>query len=534
MINAVEANRLIDQVRAYLRTRRYTNTNSSVGDPNKADAIKIRQRQNGERANLIKELVKELLGKCELYVGGNKLSLGSGDAKTRLLGAAQELITHTYRKLQMVPGQHDESSLRKVLTERDDLLSGGAMPLTEAENEVWSYAERRIREGVRLSASDIVEHFSRTPFGWSRFATLTQIARLMRMGKFELRVCPTLLDGRGAAEDLSSSSKVANVIIQLQVAYPQDKVNALKKFHQEFFGRTNQGNDGRSVANELIEGLKAEHKELEKLITERGNYYAFLSELKGISKQIIETADRDASFLVNNLQEYGEALLSGKEELINPIKAFMNGSQLATYDGVAKFFNEQRANLTELPVEGLAPIKALVDSKKPYAGLTLRDAKTARDAAQTHIELLLKAAKDEASKSLDGLESGLKDVPEFSKLSEDQKKEVTGMSAEIRQRIKDEGFIAAVKQHAQAYKDRIRPQQLDRVMKLANPPKAPTPDGSELVPAPAVPTYVSFKDFMQGKDQSLINDQAELEAWIKDFRERATAEISKGKRIQIG
>ena len=534
MINAVEATRLIDQVRAYLRTRRYTNTNSSVGDPNKADAIKIRQKQNGERANLIKDMVKELLGKCELYVGGNKLGLGSGDAKTRLLGAAQELITHTYRKLQMVPGQHDESSLRKALTERDDLLSGGAIPLTEAENEVWSYAERRIREGARLSATDIVEHFSRTPFGWSRFATLTQIARLMRMGKFELRVGPTLLDGRGAAEDLSSNSKAANVIIQLQVAYPPDKVNALKKFHQEFFGRATQGNEGRIVANELIEGLKAEHKELEKLIAERGSYYAFLSELKGISGKICEVADRDASFIVNNLSEYGETLLAAKEELINPIKAFMNGAQLATYDAVVKFYNEQRVNLAELPVEDLAPIKALVDSKKPYAGLTLRDAKTARDTAQVRIESLLKAAKDDASETLDALESGLKDVPEFSKLGDDQKKQVTGMSGEIRQKIKEEGFIAAVKQHAQAYKERIHPQQLDRVMRLANPPKDPTPDGKNPVPPPAVPTYVGFREIMQGKEQALINDQAELEAWIKDFRDRATAEISKGKRIRIG
>ena len=145
---------------------------------------------------------------------------------------------------------------------------------------------------------------------------------------------------------------------------------------------------------------------------------------------------------------------------------------------------------------------------------------------------MLKNAKDEAHKSLDGLESGLKDVPEFSKLSDDQKREVSGMSAEIRQRIKDEGFIAAVKQHAQAYKERIHPQQLDRVMKLASPPKAPTPDGKD--PVPTLPTYVGFREVMQGKEQSLINDQAELEAWIKDFRERATAEISKGKRIRIG
>jgi len=534
MINAVEAARLIELVRNYLRTKRYTNTNSSTGDPNKADTIKNRQKKNGELANLIKELVKDLLGKCELYVGGNKLNLGSADAKTRIFNAAQELITHTYQKLHLVPGQHDEVSLRKVLLDRDDLLTGGAMPLTPAENEVFSYSDRRIKDGVRISALDIVDHFSRTPFGWSKYATLTQIARLMRMGKFELRTNQALLDGRQAADDLSSSAKISNVIIQLQATYDLAKVNAMKAFHQDFFGKVSPGHDPRSITTALVEGLKAEHKELEKLISERGDYYTFFSEMKEVVKLIGETADRDISYLINNLHEYRDILLSEKEELINPIKAFINGPQRTTYDGVGKFFHEQKANIAELADEELAPIRALIDSKKPYLGMVLRDAKAASESAQGRIVVLLNAAKESASQSLDSLESGIKEVPEFAKLNDEQKKEVFGMSAEIRLKIKDETFIAAVKQHAQSYKDRVNPQQLDRVMKLANPPKAPTPDGKAPLPTPAVPTYVSFKDVMQGKEQSLINDQAELDVWIKDFRERATVEISKGRRIRMG
>jgi hypothetical protein len=533
MINASGATRLVELARAYLRTKRYTATNMGTGDTNKADAIRIRQRQNGDRAGQIKDQAKEILGKCDLYVGGNKLSIGTSEAKARIISAAQDLITHTYQKLRMVPGQHDETSLRKTLLDRDDLLAGGATPLSPAEEEVLSYSNRRILDGARLSASDLVEHFSRTPFGWGKFATLSQLARLMRMGKIELRSQQALLDCRQAAEDLSSNSKIGNVIIQLQATYDITKVNALKKFHQDFFGKANPGNDPRTIALAVSDALRAEHTELSAMLKQSEAYYPFLSELKPAVKLIGETAERDASFLINNLTEYGESLLGMKEDLINPIKAFMNGTQRATYDSVTDFFKKQEVNIAELSAGQQEPIKALISSRTPYLGLVLRDAKAARDAAQSRIEELLANARANAVRVIDSLETGLKSVPEFSKLNESQKQEVFGMSADIRLKLQGESFIPAAQQHVQTYKDRTYSLQLDRITQLATPPQDPIPGGKLPVPPPQLPTYVGFREMMQGKDQALINDQAGLEAWIQDFRERASAELAKGKRIRL-
>jgi hypothetical protein len=250
-------------------------------------------------------------------------------------------------------------------------------------------------------------------------------------------------------------------------------------------------------------------------------------------KLIGETAERDTSFLINNLTEYGESLLAMKEDLINPIKAFMNGTQRATYDSVTDFFKKQEVNIAELSADEQAPIKALIGSRTPYLGLVLRDAKAARDAAQIRIETLLTNARANAIKTIDSLEAGLKTVPEFSKLNDSQKQEVFGMSADIRLKLQGESFIPTAQQHVQTYKDRTYSLQLDRITKLATPTPDPTPGGRDPVPQPPLPTYVGFRDMMQGKDQALINDQAELEAWIQDFRERASAEIAKGKRIRL-
>lgn len=534
MINASEAIRLVELARVYLRTKRYTATNIGTGDTNKAEAIRIRQKQNSDRAERIKEQAKEILGECDLYVGGNKLSIGSSEAKGRILSAAQELITHTYQKLRLIPGQHDEASLRKTLLDRDDLLSGGTTPMSEAENEVFVYCNRRISEGARLSASDLVEHFNSTPFGWSKFATLTQLARLLRMGKIELRSQQALLDSRQAADDLTSSAKVGNVIIQLQATYEASKVNALKRFHQDFFGKANTGNDPRTIALATSDALKVELKELNELLRQFESYYPFLAELKPVVKQISETAERDTSFLINNLSEYAESLLKYKEELIDPIKGFINGAQRSIYDNVIDFFNKQKANLAELPDVEQAPLKDLFDSKTPYLGQVLRDAKAARDAAERRIQTLLTDAKTVAIKTIDTLESGLKNVPEFPTLDAAQKQEVSGMSVEIRQKLQNEAFIPAVQQHVQTYRDRTYTQQLQRISKLASPAPTPAPEGKPPAPAPVLPTYVSIGEVMQGKEQSLISNQPELDEWIKNFRERASAEISKGKRIRLG
>jgi hypothetical protein len=163
----------------------------------------------------------------------------------------------------------------------------------------------------------------------------------------------------------------------------------------------------------------------------------------------------------------------------------------------------------------------------------LRDAKTARDAAQNRIETLLTNARTNAINTINSLEAGLKTVPEFSKLDDAQKQEVFGMSTDIRLKLQRESFIPAAQQHVQTYKDRTYSLQLEQITKLATPTPVPTPGGKDPVPQPPLPTYVGFREMMQGKDQALINDQADLEAWIKDFRERASAEIAKGKRIRL-
>src|SRR6185437_11464138 len=96
-------------------------------------------------------------------------------------------------------------------------------------------------------------------------AVLTLVARLFRMGKVELRA-PQLLGRDEARAMLGNSRQSASIRVCLQEQFDPSSINALKKFHHEFFDRANPGTDARSVGEETARAFAAESRELALLL----------------------------------------------------------------------------------------------------------------------------------------------------------------------------------------------------------------------------------------------------------------------------
>src|SRR5690606_13313272 len=126
-------------------------------------------------------------------------------------------------------------------------------------------------------------------------------ARLFRMGKLELRTTEPL-DAKSAFEHLKNSRQHANVRVRLQVGFETREVDALKRFHHDFFDRPNNGTDARSVGQFTAEALAAEASDLTILLDQAARY-PFLAELQPVCERIARLADRDHTYLIKNLAE---------------------------------------------------------------------------------------------------------------------------------------------------------------------------------------------------------------------------------------
>ncbi len=525
--------RLNEQARLFLKTQKYVQQSTGNGDDTRKAILDLRGQQNSQRRNDMLTLARELLGKSPLYLNGSRLdSVGEGDARNRLAKPCQDLVAFAYPNLKMLRGAYSETTLSRALLDQDDLLSSGAQPPSEAEQEILNYVMRNQNNGERTLVEEIVRQFSRRPYGWYPMATLTLIARLFRMSKVELRAAD-LLDASKAFEMLKNSRQHANVRVRLQEQFDATKVNALKKFHHDFFDRPNNGNDARSVGQLASEALAAEARDLG-LLLDQSARYAFLEPLRPMAERLNKLSEKDYTYLLNNLADFEDDLLAAKDDLISPIKAFMHGPQRNAYDEAIAFLREEEANFVELASEETQPLRDLAASAHPYRGGAVPAAKTAVAKLRGLLDDLLKAERGKALAALAEHEARLRVTEDFALLDDTARQQVLAYNQAAHQSIQSARFVPGIRDQINRYITKTYPEQL-ALVSLLTPPVFKTEGNTEAAPAPA-PVQINYTPVASLRPQcklTYIATQADLDLWIEALRAAAQAELDKGNRISL-
>ena len=514
--------RLLDQIRSYLKTDLYIRQNSGGEDETLNAILAVRSRQNSARRQEITRQAEELLRTAPLVVNGQTLSVGEGDPKTRFSKAYQELIRSAFPKLKMIRGSFSEETVAQVVREQDDLLDGAAIQLSEAEQEVLVEVERQQKLAERLSAEDLVRKFEARSYGWSNWATLTFIARLYRLGKLELRE-KELLSSVEVIEALTNSRRLGGVSVRKQEQFDTSTVNALKRFHQELFNVQSIGTDARSTCEAFRMAMREEAQDLREIAAQAANY-PFLAAVKPWAEQAEAMAKKDDGYLLNQLGTFKDSWLDAEEDLLTPLKQFLNGNQKTVYDEVRAFELRYGEEFADLPAEQVTPLQKLLESDKPYAGGLIPQANSAMAELQKQLNERLAAAKAKALEEINEQEARLKATPDFQKLDTSQQEQVLAATATAKADVEGASQPGRVSLRVNRYRAEEVPKQLQRMAALA------APDDTDVV-API--TVVAASALKVNCPLSQITSSQELEQWLDALREAAQAELDQGHRISL-
>lgn len=514
--------RLLDQIRGYLKTDLYIRQNSGGEDETLNAILAVRSRQNSNRRQELTRVAEDLLRSAVLVVNGQTLSVGESDPRTRFSKAHQELIRSAFPKLKMIRGAFSEATVAQVVRDQDDLLDGLAVRLSEAEQEVLVEVERQQKLAERLSAEDLVRKFEARPYGWSNWATLTFIARLYRLGKLELRE-KELLSSVEVIEALTNSRRLGGVSVRLAEVVDPRLVNDLKRFHNDLFNVQNPGTDPRTTCEAFRMAMAEEAQDLREIAAQAASY-PFLAAVRPWLEQAEAMAKKDDSYLLKQQDSFKDAWLDAEEDLLTPLKQFLKGQQKVVYDQVKAFEVRYGDEFADLPAELVAQLRNLLVSDRPYAGGLIPQANNAMAELQKQLEQRLQQVQAEALQAISEQEARLTADADFQKLDRQQQAEVLAPTTAAKADVQNASKPGTALLRVNRYRNEEVPRQLQRISVLIRPKDQEPDTPIKVVPASSLRTACTLTQ---------ITNSAELQQWLDALRSAAQAELDQGHRISL-
>jgi len=515
-------------LKMYLRTDKYVKHA-------KKDRVEVKRivsekgMQNAERKRNLVFLAKKILADSTIYFNGSKYEQGqSSDGKTRIIRAFQDLIKTVYPNLRMLGSTVcSEDTIKSVMVgQADDLFKSDDSTISETEAEVLNFVSRRKTQSERTSLLDLKTQFTKKPYGWYENAIWTVAAKLYKSGKLEFKQNANLLEDANALNALLNSAQYGTTLLEPQAVIDNKLVKKLKQVYQEAFDEKCAANEAKEVANAFKGKLKEMQVEVNQLLA-RKQTYPFLSSLDDFSENLDRWSRKDYAWYLTNLKDFEDQLLDAKEDSFDPIRQFINGSQVKTFDKINDFLKGDISNLTYVDSTELGVLKDLIKHPKPYQENLIKEAKQAKDKLTQKVKTLIQTEKTKAITAVESAITRLKKQEEFEALAAtEQQKLLQPLQSEIN-KLQDERYIGPIQGSKTRVNQDLLPQLLNQMVQLANP--VPSANGG--VSSEPKVQYVQKSQIKVDFSKTVLRTEAEVDAYVAALKTALKAELKKNNRI---
>ncbi|OYQ64211.1 hypothetical protein B9G53_12920 [Pseudanabaena sp. SR411] len=540
--------RLMSDLMMYKRTEKYIRQNVTIS---KQEGIKrileFKASSNRTREAQLKESIKTLLGQAKLYVAGTKFEVGGEDAQSRIIKGFQTLIERTYPNLKMLRGiSYSENDLGNVLNNSQEGLFGNDVTtLEESEQEVLAFIQGNNRTGIRTTLKLAIDRFRKKPYGWYEAATLCTIAKLSVRGKLETKIDSNILEGDALEKALRSASGYGNVILEPQIDFTTSQVRNLKEFYQEFFDASPTMSEAKALGKETGEAFQ----ELLNLLTpiaSQVSQYPFLQALDPAIALISEVKGKSYAWYLTELSKKQDDLLDLKEQVIAPIRGFMNGNQREIYEQAQKFVQVQEPNFAYIASTDIEQMRAILADRQCFKGNRMQQVKVLSDRALAAVDEKVKEEIAIAKTSVTELQTRLCAMSEFTALNAEQQAQIVQPFSDFLTTIINQSLIAVIRDARRRFEEEKYAGLMVRVSEWAEASKRVQSDatktsnvgkatGNYQVNVTSEPPveYVAKRSIQVKFDQAWLENEADVDRYLAAMREAFMAEIQQNKRISI-
>jgi hypothetical protein len=518
-----------DDVSQYIRTLKYSRT-FSPKDPTLEHIMNKHLEANQKRKEDIKDTFREMLRGATVYKMGQEINLPSKNPKERIQEGFQQLIASVYRNRHWIgEKQYKEDDILKALND-DPLITALSAPVEEVHN----YVKNQTQGAVRLSIKQIKDRFAKPPYGWEPYAVLTFLAKLWSNHKIEfLQDLIVQEDTKALFDLLKNSRNHDSITVRTQKQYSTSQIRTLQEFYKGISNNATNDLDAKALAREtqnaISEALEQYH-EMEKQIRD----YPFCKPFEDAVQSLQRISKKETDWYLTQLQNCKDDLLAQKEEILEPIKTFLNSSQRSIYDQIQHFLQEEKDNITLYlsKKSDVEELQKVINDPKCYLNNSLNKAKNTFTQLKNDLETTKACKKQKIEQELHTLLSAtsqqIKQEPVFcaardrAKNSLHESPNISTWDAALRQL---ENTIQRLQTATQNQE-----QISDPVPETGSTEQKENQSGATRQPI-LKETILESELMINFKKPFIENDQ-DVDTYIQNLTEALRRQIREGKKIQ--
>jgi hypothetical protein len=516
--------RFWDDLGMYVKTEKCFQVNiTSMQKESTRKILFEKQQQNKEREQLIKNRLAELIVEAKIYASGDKLDTEALDANTRIVQAFQVIVGKVYPNLKMLKGvTYTEQDIGKYLN-NTQITAEYVMQLTEAEQEVFSHITSNSRLAKKTTVSDVLEKFSRKPYGWGFYAILCQVAKLYASGKVEIYADGGMLENSILEKALKNTAKHPNMIIQPQQDITPSQMRRLKDLYNNLFDAPAASNDAKALAKETSAALDELVDKLDKVYKQKDRY-PFATDLENILDLLRNAIGKPYNWYYTDFVTKDDEIVLAKTDFIDPILSFMSGNQKVIYDSIREFFSLNKDNLSYLEATEVERLKTGFNDPKCYKNNHIQQLKPLLDILADKLGSLIKTEQDKALKAIKVLEDKTTKSDQYKAASQEIQGKINTAFSDVMDNISQITILAVIKDTLQRF-NTIEYPKLMALLKLQKPD---TPEGGT-----KTKPEVSFGSVLLEYASTGISNEQELDDFIKNLKKALATELTKGNKIVL-
>jgi hypothetical protein len=545
---------LFNDLTMYIKTDTYIKKdnirkNNDGNNPEHQRILHEKSTENNERAKRIKAGFEKLLLDADYYAFNAVLSPKSTAPQAMFKETCQYLLENTFNKLDYIAKIYTEPLLEMSQILSVDDLAAQSIDIDTHEN---SSAIKEIEEHIRIRSGeigniivqDIIDRFSKRPYGWRDGEILVCLAMLNVAGKvtFYANASRSTIPPQDAIEYLKKTNKRREITVVKKRQTDEIILKEARELGNAMFGQL-----GPSAEKELYEFLSNKMKEmLQKLQNykskaEMGKYPGKSEIDAGVRLINRIVKDNDSYEFFKLYTEQKEACLKLEEDFYDLDDFYQNKISIwQKLENALSRFAPSKLHLEADAVakEALNKLSAIYNNDKPYSHI--KDVEGLIAKVDEVLDSMLKVYREEVRKHADGLIDRLREDIAPYELADDESNKVMMPLQNDKKRIDDQTNTATLI----AMKDTLN-KKLDDALAEAEeiyiakqPKETPLPSGGGDTkpepPKPMIKKTVYAKDYIsRSATKTFIETEADVERFVTKFKEELTQALKEDKRIRI-